>query len=120
MPCPETPNCICSQSEKTHQSYVEPIITQYCSEPSQLMAIVKKCILQYKRTKIIQETNNYFWVECRTLLGWTDDLEIYFKAKEGILHIRSSSRTGYYDFRKNQYRYLALKKAILNTIKKGW
>ncbi len=105
LPCPETPNCVNSQStDKEH--YIKPL---YFSGTKQE---AKEHLLQIleseKRTKILIVQQNYILAEFTSFLfRFVDDVEFYFPEEhtgKTILHIRSASRTGYSDFGVNRKR----------------
>ncbi len=61
-----------------------------------------------KRTKILAAQENYIRAEFTSaLFRFVDDVEFYFpeeQASETVIHIRSASRVGYYDFGANRKR----------------
>src|SRR5690349_6599446 len=64
-PCPDSPNCVCSQSADA-EHFVEPL--RYTKSAAEAMADLKEVVRQQKRTTIIAETNNYLHVEFRSAL----------------------------------------------------
>ena len=58
-----------------------------------------------KRTKIVTATDSYIHAELRTLLWrFVDDVEFYLDDTARVVHFRSTSRVGYYDFGQNRRR----------------
>ena len=57
-----------------------------------------------KRVRIIKDTGSYLYAECRTLLGFVDDVEFMAEPHKSLLHIRSTSRVGYWDLGVNGRR----------------
>lgn len=111
-PCPETPNCVCSQSpsEDTKHS-IAPMPYSYSEE------LIREKILEVlnemARTKIVTASDNYFYVESNTLLlRFTDDFEVYIDDREKLLHFRSASRIGHSDLGTNKRRVEAFKKML--------
>ena len=93
--CPGTPNCVNSQATDT-QSKVEPL-------PDVSIAEIKKVIEGMERTTIVEETDNYLYVEFKSkLMGYVDDVEFYRDA--GMVHVRSASRLGQSDLGVNRKR----------------
>jgi uncharacterized protein (DUF1499 family) len=101
-PCPETMNCVSSVSaDKDH--FVLPL--SYSSSISESMADLKKIILQMRRSKIIIENDHYLSVEFRSAIWrFIDDVEFSFDDVAQIIHVRSASRMGKYDFGINRKR----------------
>ena len=57
------------------------------------------------RTRIVVATETYLHAVCRTrFLGFRDDLEFRYSPAEGVVHVRSASRTGLFDFGVNRRR----------------
>ena len=102
-PCPTSPNCVCSDSiDPPHR--VAPLkLTGGASADAwpQVEALVRAM----PRTSIVTVSDNYLHAECTSpLLGFVDDLELCLRAVEGIIAVRSASRSGYYDFGVNRRR----------------
>jgi len=109
-PCPATPNCVSSQSID-NEHVVEPLM--YTVSTPEAFAVLKKIILDMKRTKIVAETDTYLRVECMSaILRFVDDVEFYFDGNARVIHVRSASRLGKYDFSVNRKR--------VETIRAAW
>jgi uncharacterized protein (DUF1499 family) len=66
-----------------------------------LMGILKNL----KRCKILNAYHPYIHTEFRSaIFGFVDDVEFLFDDKAKLIHFRSASRTGYYDFGVNRKR----------------
>ena len=62
---------------------------------------------------MVSESPGYLHVECRSkIFGFVDDLEFQLQAAQGLIAVRSASRTGYYDFGVNRRRVEALRAAL--------
>ena len=95
--CPETPNCVNSQGTDT-QSKIEPL-------PDVSIAEIKKVVEGMERTTIIEETDNYLYVEFKSkLMGYVDDVEFYRDRDAGVVQVRSASRLGKSDLGVNRKR----------------
>ncbi len=57
-----------------------------------------------KRVRIIKDTGSYLYAECRTFIGFVDDLEFMAEPQSNLLHVRSASRVGYWDLGVNGRR----------------
>lgn len=101
-PCPNTPNCVCSQSsDAVHK--IEPLT--YNSTPEQAFAELKRLIQSLPRTKIITESEDYLHVEFTLpIVGFVDDVEFYLERNANVIHVRSASRVGMSDLGVNRRR----------------
>lgn len=101
-PCPAKPNCMSSMdSEGT--TNVKPLILSGNREEAFLR--IKEVMLQFPGVSLKKEDTDYLWFECSSkLLGFVDDLEFYFPYDNSSIHIRSASRSGYYDLGVNRKR----------------
>ena len=101
-PCPNTPNCVSSQSLDA-QHRIEPLT--YKSTPKEAMANLKKVIQNMERTKIITETDNYLYAEFTSkLMGFVDDVEFFLDESAKVIQVRSASRLGQSDLGVNRKR----------------
>lgn len=101
-PCPETPNCVNSQS-KDQEHFIQPLT--YEGDSSEAIAELKKIINQQERTKIVAETNNYLYAQFTSQwLGFVDDVEFYVNDEKGVIDVRSASRLGESDLGVNRQR----------------
>lgn len=102
LPCPDTPNCVSSQStDAVHQ--IEPLT--YKSTSAEALARLKQAIQSLPRTKIIAETNNYLYAEFTSaIMRFVDDVEFYLDEEAKVFHVRSASRLGQSDLGVNRKR----------------
>lgn len=101
-PCPNTPNCVSSQSTDTVHK-IEPLT--YKSSSEEAFAKLKQAIIAIPRTKIITQSPNYLYVEfTSTIMGFVDDVEFYLDADAKVIHVRSASRLGQSDLGVNRKR----------------
>lgn len=107
-----TPNCVSSQAAPSDaQHYVAPIA--FRGAPAQAMAAARQAVQSMARATIVAEAPGYLYAEYRSrLLGFVDDLELYFDARAGIFHVRSASRLGRRDFGVNRERVEALRRRL--------
>ncbi len=101
-PCPNSPNCVCSQStDAVHK--IAPFT--YTSTPEQALADIKDIIQSLPRTTIINESDDYLYAEFKSaLMGFVDDVEFYLDRNDNIIHVRSASRLGQSDLGVNRNR----------------
>ena len=100
-PCPPFPNCVSSQSEDERHR-IDPI--RFTSTPGEAMERIKKVVKAMKRTTLVRESPDYLLVEFRTLLGFVDDGEFYVDGSQKVIHLRSASRVGQWDWGVNRKR----------------
>jgi len=112
-PCPSSPNCISSCESNDSTAYVEPIYYASNQETQKIVKNILSSILELPNTTLLTTKDSYLHFEFRTFLGFVDDVEFFIKNDDKEIHIRSASRIGYYDFKKNHNRYIQIKK-ILN------
>ena len=110
-PCPESPNCVSSQSQNPEQ-YVEPF--PYSGTVTDAKAKLHSLFKEYPRTHIVSDTDTYLHVEVSSFLfRFIDDVEFLFDDEQKLIHVRSASRTGYWDVGVNRKRIEALHKKFL-------
>lgn len=101
-PCPNSPNCVSSQSSDVGHS-IAPLT--YSSTPEEAIAKLKSVIESLPRTKIITESNDYLYAEFKSaLMGFVDDVEFYLDPKANVIQVRSASRLGQSDLGVNRKR----------------
>ena len=87
---------------------IEPLV--FAGPMDEAKTLLMETTLKLPRTKLIEETGDYFRFECRSpVLGFVDDLELHFNEKDGRIHVRSGARCGYWDFRVNRRRVESLR-----------
>ena len=73
---------------------------------------------QLPRTKVLEQTNNYWHAVVRSLVfRFPDDLEILQMPNEKIIQVRSASRVGVSDLGMNKKRVDRLYNQLLETLK---
>ena len=111
-PCPDRPNCVCSRDDASPRHRVEPFAV--AGDPAAAFARLKSLLSATPRTVIVTATPDYLHAACRTRLGFVDDLECRLCPTEHVIHVRSASRLGYYDFGANRARVEALRRRFRN------
>ena len=101
-PCPDSPNCVSTKSKDPDRTMAPlPYHTSGRESMDRLVAIVR----EMKRATIVSATPSYLHVEFRSaLFRFVDDVEFVLEDSAGVIHFRSASRTGYYDFGVNRKR----------------
>ena len=114
-PCPGSPNCVSSQ-EPTGARHVEPFT--YQGTQAEARARLIAVLHAIPRAKIVTADENFLHVEFRSaVFGFVDDVDILFDDGNKVIHVRSASRVGYYDFGVNRRRVEELRKRFMAAVK---
>lgn len=101
--CPDKPNCVSSLAQPGSDHFVEPLPFQ--GDIATAKAVLKKLILEMPRTTVIAEDYNFLHVTFTSkIFRFVDDVQFYFDETQQVIHVRSASRSGYYDFGANRRR----------------
>ena len=110
-PCPRLSlNCVCSRDDALRLHRVEPFTVS--GDPVLAFARLKDLVAATARTVILTATEDYFHAACRTRIGFIDDLECRLCVAGRMIHIRSESRIGIYDFGINRRRVERLRRQL--------
>ncbi|GIC78947.1 DUF1499 domain-containing protein [Moritella sp. F3] len=120
-PCPETPNCVSSDSlDESH--YVPAFKLEASSE--QVWSEIKLYLDSQSNMEIVRELKDYLYVESTsTFMRFVDDVELHLREQDGIIAVRSASRYGKSDFGVNKeriddlYLYLSEKGLVSEAVK---
>lgn len=115
-PCPDSPNCVSTKSKAAgHGMPPLPYLKSGKESMDRLLEIVRSM----KRATIVYATPSYLHVEFRSaLLRFVDDVEFALDDSAGVIHFRSASRTGYYDFGVNRRRMKEISDRYLRAAEK--
>jgi len=109
-PCPETPNCVSSQSGDQEHA-IEPL--HFVGNPKAAMAQLKSIIWNTPRTEIVTETDTYIHAEFTSLIfRFVDDVEFLLDDTAGFIHVRSASRLGSSDLGVNRKRIESIRSEL--------
>ncbi len=112
-PCPETPNCVSSQSGEGDRRVKPLAVPKDLHDP---MGRLKRIFESLERTKVLGEEADYLWVRFTSkTFRFKDDLECYYDPDGGVVHLRSASRLGRYDFGVNLKRVELIRELFANT-----
>lgn len=113
--CPRSPNCVSTFStDPSHR--IAPIPFRGSLEEAREGII--KIVSSMKRTRVIRADKLYLHLEFRSaLFRFVDDVEFYFDEKEKLIHFRSASRKGYFDFGVNRRRMEKIRLLYIGEIK---
>ncbi|MGB2925722.1 MAG: DUF1499 domain-containing protein [Limnothrix sp.] len=102
-PCPGTPNCVCSQSDRP-EAKVAPL-------PAVSMDKLRQVVEGMDGSSIVEQTDNYLYAEFKTkLMGFVDDVEFYHDGT--AIQVRSASRLGKSDLGVNSKRVEEIRNAL--------
>ena len=104
--CPDSPNCVNSEYSNA-DSYIAPLSYPVTGKQGLLEAIA------ITGGEVQSNQNNYVSATYRIpVFGFIDDVEFRLDASDGIIHVRSASRSGYSDLGVNQRRVRKIRRAL--------
>jgi uncharacterized protein (DUF1499 family) len=114
--CPDSPNCVSTKSKDPgHMMPPLPYIKSGEESMNRLVALVR----EMKRATIVSATPSYLHVEFRSaLFRFVDDVEFVLDDSARVIHFRSASRAGYYDFGVNRKRMKEISDRYLRAAEK--
>jgi uncharacterized protein (DUF1499 family) len=112
--CPDSPNCVSSLSpNKKH--FVEPL--RYSSNRAAARQKLIEILQNFRRVRLVEIEKEYIQAEFRSFIfRFVDDVQFYLPSEESIIHVKSASRTGYYDFGANRRRVERLRAAFNKAV----
>lgn len=109
-PCPDTPNCVSSDAAEPAQ-HVPPFTIVLPAREAWRLA--GEAVKEIPRTEITEVTDSYMHAECRSMIfRFVDDLELELRPGDGMIAVRSASRTGRSDFGVNRRRVERLREIL--------
>jgi uncharacterized protein (DUF1499 family) len=109
-PCPNSPNCVSTQSQDPRHQ-IAPI--PYTTSVAEAKARILKVIRSMPRTTIITDDPTYIHAEFRTKgMGYVDDVEFTFDEAAQVIHFRSGARLPYWDWGVNRKRMEEIREAF--------
>ncbi|PPK87105.1 uncharacterized protein (DUF1499 family) [Neolewinella xylanilytica] len=101
-PCPDSPNCVSTQSMQASKQRA-PI--PFTGSATEAKAKLKRVIGDMSRTELVSEEENYLHYTFKTWpIPYVDDVEFLIDADEKVIHYRSASRVGHSDLGVNSRR----------------
>ena len=101
--CPDSPNCVSSENND-----IAPIAIGG-KNPEVIWAKLQQAIAE-QGGQLMDVRPHYLWATFKTpVFGFIDDVEARMDLTDNVIHLRSASRVGYYDFDTNRKRLLNLK-----------
>jgi uncharacterized protein (DUF1499 family) len=108
-PCPSSPNCVSSRDPDPVRR-VDPIPFRGTAEEAR--EDLETVVRALPRSNVVASAGDLVRAEFRTRLGFVDDVEFRIDEAAGVIHVRSASRTGYWDFGVNRRRVEAIREAF--------
>jgi uncharacterized protein (DUF1499 family) len=106
-PCPISPNCVCSKLPQSDSHYIEPLVPT--ASTLAIFPMLVDYVQQLPNAELEEKASHYVRVSIQPIIfGFTDDLELFFAGDK--IHVRSASRTGWYDFGINRRRVESIRK----------
>lgn len=108
-PCPNKPNCVSSIAKDEHAIAPFQLKNFGQFDSQQLVEILQKLD---DNISIIHDEHRVHAEITSRVLGFVDDLDLIINIEQQIIHVRSASRTGYYDFGVNRRRVEKLRSLL--------
>ena len=100
---PDSPNAVSSRTKRAAR-HVDPL--PMLGDAAATRERILRVLAEMGGNTVIEDTGPYVHTVFVTRwLRFRDDVEFYVDEDAGIVHFRSASRTGYYDFGANRRRY---------------
>ena len=101
-PCPQTPNCVSSLADDEIHA-VDPI--PFSGPWESAMARLERVLSEMPGARIVSLEGPYLRATFRSpVLRFVDDLELLADPEASLVHVRSASRVGSWDFGANRRR----------------
>jgi len=101
-PCPDKPNCVSTQSSDPDRA-MEPL--PFIGSREESRDRILEIVRSMKRSEIVKVTDTFLHVQFRSrVFRFVDDVIFLFDETERLVHFRSASRVGTYDFGVNRSR----------------
>ncbi|QDT91065.1 DUF1499 domain-containing protein [Gimesia algae] len=101
-PCPDSPNCVCSQDQSELHQIAPLQLTGTAAEARQRLLEV---LQQQQGCQVVAQDGDYLRAEFRSLVfRFVDDVEFLFDSRQNVIQVRSASRIGHSDLGVNRKR----------------
>jgi uncharacterized protein (DUF1499 family) len=115
LDCPATPNCVSSQAADPARR-VEPMAYPPGQEQPALKVLLQ-VLHDLPRTEVTEQSASVVKAVVHSaLFRFKDDLEFRFDQEAAAIHIRSASRTGYWDLGTNRRRVENIRAAFTDLL----
>lgn len=110
-PCPDSPNCV-SSTETRKRKNIKPI--DYFGQTMDQAKEKLLAVCHDWTIEILKDDGDYLHVSFKTSSGaFIDDVEFFFPEGEHVIHLKSASRVGWWDFGANRRRLKKISKRFL-------
>lgn len=110
LPCPTSPNCVCSQDPDPDRQIVP---FSFTGNGAEALNSLRGAIQAEPRSKVVETKPDYLRAEFRSLVfRFVDDVEFLVDPGAQVIHVRSASRVGYSDLGVNRKRVERLRAAF--------
>lgn len=111
-PCPDKPNCVCSEYLRGVEHYIEPFKVPDGGMAQTMQSVAR--IIREIGGNVDSVGESYISATfASTVFGFVDDVEIRADAQAGVLHLRSASRVGRSDLGANRKRIELIRQRFL-------
>jgi len=109
-PCPNSPNCVCSQDARPAHSIAPLTYTDpWPAARQKLLEVIRSM----PRSRVVTEQEDYIHAEFTSaVFGFVDDVEFRVDAAAHVIHVRSAARAGYSDLGVNRRRVEKLREML--------
>jgi uncharacterized protein (DUF1499 family) len=106
-PCPDKPNCVCSEFDEDAEHYIEPL--DHSGVPSEKAWTEIPRTIEELGGEVALANGEYIAATFSSpLFGFVDDVECRLDVSREKIHIRSASRVGHSDLGVNRKRVEAM------------
>ena len=111
--CPPTPNCVSSASAADDDHRVLPLRFKGPAEAA--WGTLRQALKSQGRMSIVEDAGGHIRaVAISKVFRFVDDVEFQIDPANQLIHVRSASRVGYWDFGVNRRRIEALRGQLAN------
>jgi uncharacterized protein (DUF1499 family) len=110
-PCPDKPNCVCSEAGEDAEHRVSPLDVSGVSA-EKAWGRVAQAVEELGGEVVVSEDDYIAATFSSSLFGFVDDVEFRLDAPQKKIHIRSASRVGHSDMGVNRKRVEALTRSF--------
>ena len=107
--CPNKPNCVSSTTSDEHAIAPFQLKSANRFNMQQVVETLKKLD---RNISVIHDEHRIHVEITSRVFGFVDDLDLIISTEQQIIHVRSASRTGYYDFGVNRRRVEKLRSLL--------
>lgn len=110
-PCPNKPNCVSSTAIGEHAIAAFLLVDNSINGLEKIAALINQLDTH---VSVIHDQQRIHAEITSRVFGFVDDLDLLLIPEQDIIHVRSASRTGYYDFGVNRRRVEKLRSLLKN------